>query len=191
MAFDTFHIAQHLSAAVDPVRRSENRAVRQQGDDRLAKTRDLWLTRPANLTPRQRRAFTPLRTSALRVARAWAIKALAMRLWHDRSRGWAERMWNRWYGWAIRSRLEPIKKVARMIKRHWDGVINAVLTNVTNARSEGINAKIQWIKRQATVRRSVSRADGPHRPRRGGRQRRTPAAPGPAARPAAQAGPIP
>ena len=80
-----------------------------------------------------------------------------MRLWHDRSRGWAERMWNRWYGWAIRSRLEPIKKVARMIKRHWDGVINAVLTNVTNARSEGINAKIQWIKRQGCGYRNRER----------------------------------
>ena len=52
-------------------------------------------------------------------------------------------MWKRWYAWAIRSRLEPIKKVARMIKRHWDGVIDAVVTNVTNARSEATNAKIQ------------------------------------------------
>ena len=39
-----------------------------------------------------------------------------MGLWNYRSRGWAERMWNRWYGWAIRSRLEPVKTVARMIK---------------------------------------------------------------------------
>ena len=157
IAFDKFHIAQHLGAAVDQVRRSENRALRQQGDDRLAKTRYLWLTRRGNMTQRQRRAFTPLRTSALRVARAWAIKELAMQLWHYRSRGWAVRMWSRWYAWAIRSRLEPIKKVARMIKRHWDGVINAVLTNVTNARSEGINAKIQWIKRQACGYRNRER----------------------------------
>ena len=34
-----------------------------------------------------------------------------------------------------------------MIKRHWDGVIDAVLTKVTNARSEATNAKIQWTKR--------------------------------------------
>ena len=69
IAFDKFHIAQHLGAAVDQVRRSENRALRQQGrrpagEDALP----CELTRPANLTPRQRRAFTPLRTSALRVA---------------------------------------------------------------------------------------------------------------------------
>ena len=107
------------------------------------KTRYLWLTRRGNMTQRQRRAFTPLRRSSLRVARAWAIKELPMRLWDYRSRGWAERMWRRWYGWAIRSRLEPMKKVARMIKRHWDGVIDAVLTKVTNARSEATDAKIQ------------------------------------------------
>ena len=105
-----FHVAQHLAAAVDKVRRSENRALQQQGDDRLLKTRYLWLTRRGNMTQRQRRAFTSLRRSSLRVARAWAIKELAMRLWHYRSRGWAERMWRRWYAWAIRSRLQPIKR---------------------------------------------------------------------------------
>ena len=78
IAFDTFHVAQHLGAAGDQVRRQEHRALRQQGDDRLAKTRDLWLTRRGNMTQRQRRAFTPLRTSSLRVARAWAIKECAM-----------------------------------------------------------------------------------------------------------------
>jgi len=157
IAFDKFHVAQHLGAAVDQVRRSENRELRQQGDDRLVKTRYLWLTRRGNMTRRQQREFTPLRTSSLRVARAWAIKESAMQLWNYRSRGWAERMWKRWYGWAIRSRLEPVKKVARMIKRHWDGVIDAVLTNVTNARSEATNAKIQWIKRLACGYRNRER----------------------------------
>jgi transposase len=47
---------------------------------------------------------------------------------------------------AIRSQLEPIKKVARMIKRHLEGILTAIIRGVTNARSEGINAKIQWIK---------------------------------------------
>ena len=125
IAFDKFHVAQHLGNAVDKVRRSENRAPQQQGDDRLVKTRYLWLTRRGNMTQRQRRAFTPLRRSSLRVARARVIKELALRLWDYRSRGWAERMWRRWYAWAIRGRLEPIKKVARMVKRHWDGLIEA------------------------------------------------------------------
>ena len=97
----------------------------------------------------QRRTFAELRTTQLKVARAWAIKELAMSLWGYARRGWAERMWKRWYAWAIRSQLEPIKRVARLIKRHWQGVINAATSNVTNALSEGINSKIQWLKRRA------------------------------------------
>jgi len=60
-----------------------------------------------------------------------------MRLWNYRSRRWAERMWRRWSGWAIRSRLEPIKRVARMIKRHWDGgdrVVGRLLVTFTEER---------------------------------------------------------
>ena len=46
-----------------------------------------------------------------------------------------------------RAHEEGRAKVARMIKRHWDGVIDAVMTNVTNARSEATNTKFQWIER--------------------------------------------
>jgi len=97
----------------------------------------------------QRREFAPLRDSRLKVARAWEIEEAAMLLWGYVRRGWAERMWERWYQWAIRSRLEPIKKVARMIKRHWGGVMNTATTNVTNARAEALNSRIQWVKRMA------------------------------------------
>ena len=91
------------------------------------------------------------------MARAWAIKELATRLWDYRSRGWAVRMWRRWYGWAIRSRLEPIKKVARMIKRHWNGVLDAVLTKVTNARTEATKCQ-DPVDQAARLRLSQPRA---------------------------------
>ena len=157
IVFDKFHIAMHLGDAVDKVRRQEHRALLAQGDDRLKKSKYLWLTNPANQNRKQKNAFQSLRHSELKVARAWAIKELAMTLWGYVSRGWAERMWKRWYSWAIRCRLEPIKKVARMIKRHWQGVINAVTSNITNASSEGMNSKIQWIKRKACGYRNRER----------------------------------
>ena len=157
IVFDKFHIAMHLGDAVDKVRRQEHRALLAQGDDRLKKSKYLWLTNPANQNRKQKNAFQSLRHSELKVARAWAIKELAMTLWGYVSRGWAERMWKRWYSWAIRSRLEPIKKVARMIKRHWQGVMNAVTSNITNASSEGMNSKIQWIKRKACGYRNRER----------------------------------
>ena len=150
IVFDKFHIAKHLGDAVDRVRRRENRELRAQGDDRLVKTKYWWLQNPDTMSHRHWRDFSPLRKSRLKVARAWAIKESAMLLWGYAKRGWAERVWKRWYSWAIRSRLDPVKRVARMIKKHWAGVINAATSNVTNARAEGINSKIQWIKRMAS-----------------------------------------
>jgi len=146
IAYDKFHIAQHLSQAVDKVRRQENRALLDTGDEQLKGTKYLWLRHPDHLSEDTWQDFEPLRESVLKTARAWAIKELAMSLWHYRSRGWARRAWLAWFNWAIRSRLEPIRKVAWMIKRHLNGILNAIVLGVTNARSEGINAKIQWIK---------------------------------------------
>ena len=156
IVFDKFHIAAHLSKAVDSVRRQEHRELRRAGAEILTGSRYLWLMNPRRMSRKQRLAFAPLRDSSLKVSRAWAIKERAMSLWGYSRRGWAERMWKRWYAWAIRSRLEPVKEVARMIRRHWQGVLNAATSNVTNARSEAINAKIQWIKRQAHGYRNKS-----------------------------------
>jgi transposase len=157
IVFDKFHVAKHLGDAVDRVRRQENRELRAEGDDRLVKTKYHWLQNPDRMSTRQWREFAPLRRSQLKVARAWAIKEAAMVLWGYAKRGWAERMWSRWYGWAIRSRLEPVKRVARMIQKHWQGVLNAATSNVTNALSEGLNSKIQWIKRKACGYRNRER----------------------------------
>ena len=149
IVFDKFHIAKHLGDAVDRVRRQENRELVSEGSERLKRTKYLWLRNPDRMSASQWREFAPLRNSRLKVARAWAIKEAAMLLWGYVRRGWAERMWERWYQWAIRSRLEPIKRVARMIKRHWEGVINAATTDVTNAQAGALDGRIQWVKRMA------------------------------------------
>jgi len=80
-----------------------------------------------------------------------------MALWEYQVRGWARRGWKRWYAWAIRSRLEPIKRVARMIKRHLEGIVNAVVLRATNAVAESMNAKIQRVKRLACGFRNEER----------------------------------
>ena len=147
IACDRFHVPQHLGPAVDQVRRSENRILRQQGDDRLVKTRYLWPTRRGNLTQRQRREFTPLRRSFVARGACVGDQGTGDAVVGLPLPGLGGPDVVAWYGWAIRSRLQPMKKVPRTIKRHWDGVLDAVLTNVTNARSEATNAKIQWIKR--------------------------------------------
>jgi transposase len=54
-----------------------------------------------------------------------------------------------WYGWATRSQLKPMIKVAKMLKRHFDGLLNYIDNRITNAMSEGFNSRIQTIKSSA------------------------------------------
>ena len=149
IAFDKFHVAKHLGEAVDKVRRQEHRFLQQQGRDDLTRTRYLWLKNPENMDKELWRNFKSLRESSLKTARAWAIKELAMTLWGYVSRVWAEKAWRRCLGWALRSRLEPVKEVARMLKEHLWGILNAIVLTVNNARSEGVNFKIQKLKSRA------------------------------------------
>ena len=157
IAFDKFHIAKHLGEAVDQVRRQENRALAASGDSTLVGTRYLWLTTPSNMTRKARHRLDQLRAESLQTAKAWYYKEWAMGLWHYAVRGWANRGWSEWYRSAIHTALEPIRKVARMIKRHEYGVINAVVLKVTNARAEGLNSGIQRIKSQARGFRNRAR----------------------------------
>ena len=146
IVFDKFHVAKHLGKAVDEVRRKENKALRAEGDDRLKGTRYDWLRNPATMDPDDRRAFAALRQSELKTARAWALKETAMTLYDYLYEGPARKHFQWWYGWAVRSRLAPMKAVAGMLKRRFDNIITYLKHRITNATSESINAKIQWVK---------------------------------------------
>ena len=157
IVFDKFHIMKHLGDAVDKVRRREHRTLSASGDDRLAKTRYLWLTHPAQLEGEARARIEALRHGALKTARAFRYKEHASRLWGYVRRGMAERLWKQWLRGALRCQLEPIRRVARMIRDYWYGVINAATSDITNAMSESINAQIQRIKKRACGFRSRPR----------------------------------
>lgn len=161
IVFDKYHVAAHLGGALDQVRRKEQRELREAGDKRLTKTRHLWLSNPGTLNkrlkPEQAERFDDLRSSSLRTARAYALKEAAMEIWDDKTRAAAEASWKWWHGWAVRSRLEPVKRVARMIRSHLKGIINAIATGATNAMAESMNSKIQRVKRMACGYRNRDR----------------------------------
>lgn len=149
IAFDKFHVAMHLGKAVDMVRRREHRRLTGQGDETLKGTKYLWLQHPDRLTEDRAVAFQQLVSKALKTSRAWMLKELAMEMWESRDRATAKQIFEAWYSWAIRSRLDPMRRVARTMKKHLYGILNAIETGVTNARLEGINTVIQWLKRSA------------------------------------------
>jgi transposase len=146
IVYDKFHIAKHLGEAVDKVRRKENQTLRAAGDDRLTGTRYDWLRNPAAMEAADRKAFAALRQSGLKTARAWALKETAMALFSYQYERPARKHFRWWHGWAVRSRLRPMLEVARTLKRRFENIITYLRHRVTNAASESINAKIQWVK---------------------------------------------
>lgn len=146
IVYDKFHVAKHLGEAVDKVRRAENKALRAQGDDRLVGTRYSWLRNADNHSPEQWRDFQALRNSELKTARAWALKEQAMWMWNYVHPGTARRHFAWWYRWATHSRLEPMIDKARMLKERLPNVLTYLKHRITNATSESINSKIQWVK---------------------------------------------
>jgi len=112
----------------------------------LKGTRYNGLTNLRNLNRKRQCEFKVLRESTLKTARAWAIRDLAMKLWHYISRTWAKKGWQQWYSWAIRSRLEPTRKVAKTIKEHLWGILNAIFLKASNGASESINSRIKMVE---------------------------------------------
>jgi transposase len=146
IVFDKFHCAKHLNDAVDRVRRAEQRELRAQGDTRLTGTKYTWLRNPSHFEWKAWREFAALRTSTLKVARAWALKEAAATLWEYVYVGAARTFFRRWYFWATHSRLPPMIATARMLKRHLENVLTYLKHRITNATAEGLNSKIQWIR---------------------------------------------
>lgn len=151
---DRFHISQHLNQAVDQVRRAENKQLVSEGDNRLKGSKHFWLYNDENVKASHSEQFEQLKSSNLKVARAWALKEHFRPFWDYRSKGWAKRYLERWYSWAIRCRLEPVKKVARMLKVHTEGLLNYFDHRISNAAAEGLNSKIQTVKSNARGYRS-------------------------------------
>jgi transposase len=151
IVFDRYHIMTHMGKAVDNVRKREHRVLRAEGDETLTGTKYLWLYGEENLPEQHLERFAELKRIRLKTARAWAIKECLRELWQYQQRGWAERHWQRWYGWAIRSRLPEVRRVARMLRNHLPNVLTFFAHRVTNAVSEGVNSKIQTIKKTPTA----------------------------------------
>lgn len=146
IVYDKFHVAKQLGEAVDKVRRAEHKVLRAAGDDRLTGSKYQWLRNPDNFEEDQWREFRALRESNLKTARAWALKEQAMLLWDYTSETWAKKHFAWWHRWATRSRLKPMVQRARLLKARLPNILTYLKHGITNAASESLNSKIQWVK---------------------------------------------
>ena len=146
---DRYHISANLNEAVDQVRRSENKAMMEEGDEALKGTRQLWLSNPSNHSKEEQASFAKLQKQQLKVNRAWGIKELFVAFWSCADEQSGRAFFKKWYSWAIRSRLAPIKRVARTLKGRLENIVSYFRHRVTNATAEGLNSKIQSLKSAA------------------------------------------
>lgn len=152
---DRFHVMQHATKAVDKVRRGEHRRLKKENDHRLSKTRYIWLTSQENLTDKQRVLLEDVFHLRLETGKAWAYKELLRDLWNHDDAASATIYFKDWYRRVIHTKLEPMKKVARMIKERLANVVSYCTHGITNAVAEGINSKIMSIKRRVGGYRNI------------------------------------
>jgi transposase len=149
---DRFHIMSHLSKAIDEIRAGETRKLRDDGyEPMLKKTRWLLLKRPENLTESQEAKLADLLKYNLKSVRAYLLKEEFQQFWEYSSPAWAEKFLARWTKRVMKSRLEPMKAVARMLRNHHDLIFNWFRTNgaISQGIVEGLNGKAK-----VTIRKS-------------------------------------
>jgi len=140
IVYDRFHLVKYLNDAIDKVRRRE---VKQHQE--LKNTRYALLKNPENLTEKQRIHFQTIADANYEVSKAWQVRENFRDLFSS-GKLFARLLFNRWTMDATQQKIKEIDKVVEMFNNHISGVINALLTNLTNAMAERVNGKIQELK---------------------------------------------
>jgi transposase len=149
---DRFHVLQHMNKAVDEVRTQEARALKVQGREAvLTHTRWCLLKRPENLTEKQEVKLAELLRYNLKAVRTYLLKEDFQFFWDYRSPSWAGKFLDRWCTRALRSRIEPMKKVARMLRKHRPLLLNwfRAKKRISSGVVEGLNNRLKLTLRKA------------------------------------------
>ena len=149
---DRFHIMSQMSKAIDEVRAKEARELKAQEYEPVLKgSRWLLLKRPENLTEKQEVRLADLLRYNLKSVRSYLLKEDFQFFWEYVSPYWAARFLDRWCTRTMRSRIEPMKKVARTLRRHRELILNWFRAKhaISAAVVEGFNNKAKLTTRKA------------------------------------------
>jgi transposase len=150
ITFDKFHAVKLVNDALDKVRRAESKERPE-----LKRSRYLWLKNEPHLSAQQAAQLGSLASTNLKTARAYRLRLAFQDIYAQPSRAWAEFFLDRWYSWARRCRLEPMKQVALTIARYRDGILRWFDSTIANGLIEGINSLVQAAKAKARGYRST------------------------------------
>ena len=159
---DRYHLVANLNKAVDKVRAEEAKRLKAEGyDAHLHHTRWCFLKRRENLTRAQRLKLKEVLQYDLRTVRAYLLKESFQLLWTYTSPTWAGKFLDAWCRRAMRSRLDPIKTVARSLRKHRELILNwfAARKQYNSGIVEGLNANAKLGFRKAYGFRTFEAAE--------------------------------
>lgn len=149
---DRFHIMQQFGRALDDIRAEEHKRLKGDGYEPVLKqSRWCLLKRPENLTDRQTVKLSELLKYNLRSVRAYLLREDFQRFWTYTSPGWAGKFLDEWTTRVMRSRLEPLKKVARTLRNHRELILNwfRAKGEISSGAVEGLNNKVKLVTRKS------------------------------------------
>lgn len=149
---DRFHIMQRFGKALDEIRAAEARRLKEDGYEPVLKhSRWCLLKRPEHLTDKQTVKLAELLQYNLRSVRAYLHREEFQRFWEYESPTWAGKFLDEWCARVMRSRLEPLKKVARSLRKHRALILNWFLAKGTISAGvvEGLNNKVKLTMRKS------------------------------------------
>lgn len=149
---DRFHIMAHMSKAIDEVRAQEVKDLKAKGKEPVL-THARWcvLKRPENLTETQQGKLKELVACNLRTIRAYLLKEDFQWFWQYDSPTKAGEFLDAWCTRTMRSRLKPMKRVAKMLRVHRELLLNWMRAKgqVDLGTVEGFNNKARVTTKRA------------------------------------------
>lgn len=144
ITFDKFHVIKIINEGINAVRKDEIKST-----PILKGNKFIFLKNDCSLTVKQRKIKTRLSKFNLKTMRALQIREAFQNIYTAQTMEEFILLLKRWYFWATHSRLAPMIKAAKTIKRHWNGILRWKISQINNGILEGLNSVIQAAKRKA------------------------------------------
>jgi transposase len=141
-----------MNKAIDEVRAHEARRLKRDGHEPVLRhARWCLLKRPENLTGKQAAKLAELVKYNLRSVRSYLLREDFQWFWAYRRVGWARRFLREWCTRTMRSRIEPMKKVARQLRGHEELILNwfRARGTISAGMTERLNNKLKLTTRKA------------------------------------------
>jgi transposase len=149
---DRFHIMKKINEGVDQVRRNEAARLKRDGYEPVLKhSRWCLLKRPENRTEKETVKLSELLQYNLQSVRSHLSKEDFQRFWEYTSPFWAGKFLDEWCTRTMRSKIEPMKKIAASLREHRDLILNwfRAKGKVSAGSVEGLNNKAKLTTRKA------------------------------------------